>query len=193
MAHIHSTARRTKRFYGDLTVAVLSLLAGAGAITLAGMLGGGPTAARALLRMPGVSVRVIRRTLRRLRRIEYIGMAERNGEVIVTITERGRQRVLRANLDNLKLRKPRRWNRMWHVVIFDIPEGYSSNRDALRKKLRSLTFFKLQQSVYVTPYPCHDELDLLNEVFETRPFVHCLETRSLGVFENRARRYFQLH
>lgn len=52
------------------------------------------------------------------------------------------------------------WDGKWRIVIFDISENERIIRDALRFKLISLGFGKLQESVYITP------LDVLGDLKE---------------------------
>ena len=48
---------------------------------------------------------------------------------------------------------------------FDIPERFKKQGEALRNKLRELGFAKLQESVFIYPYECEDEINFIVEVF----------------------------
>jgi len=64
------------------------------------------------------------------------------------------------------LEKPKRWDRKWRVVIFDIGEKQRRIRDQLRITLNKIGFVKLQKSVWVYPYDCEDFMMLLKANFE---------------------------
>ncbi len=91
--------------------------------------------------------------------------------ITMVLTEKGEKQVLRFDIDEIKIKKPAKWNGQWTVVFFDIPETKRSARDALRDKLKEIGFFELQKSTFIYPYPCADELNFIIEFFEVRPYV----------------------
>ncbi len=94
-----------------------------------------------------------------------------DGEVKITLTKQGERKVLAYQLDEMKLKKPQRWDKRWRLIMFDIPSGNKQARDAFRRKLRNLEFYPLQKSVYLTPYPCENEIDFLASIFNVRRHI----------------------
>lgn len=108
----------------------------------------------------------IRRTLKRLKKQRYISVTEDDeGNVTVKITKHGITRALSYKLESMKLQKPKKWDGKWRVVAFDIPEKYKGLRDIFRMRLGQLGLYQLQESVYVSPYPCFDEVEFLRELY----------------------------
>ncbi len=103
------------------------------------------------------------------RLVEYHEHAD--GSISIVLTEEGKNRALKFNVDSLAIPKPVIWDRRWRLVFFDVPEKKRRGRDALRLKLRELGFYEWQKSVFVHPYPCRDQIDFIVEFFELRPFV----------------------
>lgn len=101
-----------------------------------------------------------------------------DGTVYIVLTKEGKKKALEYKLDELKIKKPDKWDKKWRVVIFDIPEKKKKAREALRSKLKELGFKELQKSVFIHPYPCEDEIDFINEVFEIRYYVRLLLVKS---------------
>ncbi|TSD02169.1 MAG: phenylacetic acid degradation operon negative regulatory protein [Parcubacteria group bacterium Athens0714_24] len=97
-----------------------------------------------------------------------------DGTVQIVLTKDGKQRALKYQIDEIKIKKPEKWDKKWRMVIFDIPEKNKKAREALRIKLKELGFKELQKSVFVHPYSCEDEIDFIVEVFEIRPYVRLL-------------------
>ncbi|MBI4059665.1 CRISPR-associated endonuclease Cas2 [Candidatus Giovannonibacteria bacterium] len=95
----------------------------------------------------------------------------------VLLTQPGRARALRYQFQNLELQKPKRWDKKWRLVLFDIPEAKKKIRDALRRKLKDLGFHEFQKSVFVCPYPCRDEINFVINFFDIADHVWYLETR----------------
>lgn len=94
-----------------------------------------------------------------------------DGRIEMTITRRGKNAMLNFRFDEMQLKKSRKWDRRWRLVMFDIPHSQKNARDALRGKLKNLGFYQLQKSVFITPHPCEDEIDFLGEVFEVRRHI----------------------
>lgn len=94
-------------------------------------------------------------------KIEYLD----DGRVRVKITKKGFVRALTYEIESMSLNKPKIWDGKWRVVIFDIPQKYGRVRDLFRMRLRQLGLYQLQESVYVSPYPCFNEVEFLRELY----------------------------
>ena len=95
-----------------------------------------------------------------LLKIEYRGK-----QIYVSLTKEGRKKAGKYQIDDLKIKKPWRWDKKWRVLIFDVKEEYKDKREALRGKLKDLGLFQLQDSVWVCPYGFQKEIDILREFF----------------------------
>lgn len=104
-----------------------------------------------------------------------------DGSITMVLTERGKMFTLRYDIDKLKLPKLKKWDGLWRVVLFDIPEFKKRARDALSFKLKQLEFYPLQKSVFVYPYDCKKEVDFLIEFFELRPYVRFLVAKETDI------------
>jgi len=65
----------------------------------------------------------------------------------------------------LQIKKPKHWDHKWWIVIFDIAHTNRIKREALRGLLKRLDFYQLQKSVWVCPYDCRDEVEVLKDFF----------------------------
>jgi len=102
-----------------------------------------------------------------------------NGMCKVTLTEKGKRKIIAFNVDNLAIKKPNSWDKKWRMVIFDIPESKKKARNALRQKLRDMDFYCWQKSVFVHPYNCLEEVEFLAELFQVRPYVRFFEASKI--------------
>ncbi len=80
---------------------------------------------------------------------------------VLQLTERGKKMLDRAILFSKQNNHPPRWDKKWRVIIFDIPERKKFIREKLRSTLMSIGFIKLQNSVWIYPYPCEKLVSLL--------------------------------
>ena len=89
---------------------------------------------------------------------------EGRGVVKITLTKNGREKILRYQIDEIKIKKPARWDGQWRLIMFDIPHYKRIARDAFRTKLKNLEFYPIQKSVFITPYPCENEIDFIASI-----------------------------
>lgn len=121
---------------------------------------------------------------KRLEKQKLVNLEEKDGELWVTFRKKGKELLLKYKLDELEIAKPKRWDKKWRIVIFDIPEKKRLARDVLREKLKELGFYRLQRSVFVHPYDCEREIELIKKVYEVEPFVRFIVADSI---DNQAR------
>lgn len=99
-----------------------------------------------------------------------------NGEIKVTITKKGAQVVRRIDIETMTLPRQDRWDSVWRVVIFDIPNTKHKNRSAFTQQMKHMGFQLMQKSVWAYPYPCHEEIMILRKFYEIERYVTYLET-----------------
>ncbi len=95
----------------------------------------------------------------------------RDGTTTLILSENGKQKALRFNIDNLEIKKPLKWDGKWRIVMFDIPEKLKRLRDSLRLHFQEIGLIELQKSVLVYPYPCNDEIEFILELYNARKHV----------------------
>ena len=115
---------------------------------------------------------ILQSTIKRLEKQSLISWGEIDGETRLTLTDGGKKKVLQFKMDNIQILKPKKWDGLWRVVVFDIPEAKSKARRIFRKKLKELEFKQLQKSVFVSRYHCKDEVDFLRHILEISRYVH---------------------
>jgi len=129
--------------------------------------------------------------LRSKNRIQII--KENNSGIEIEITKVGKKHLRKIDFDNLSLIKPNVWDKKWRMVIFDIPEKKKKAREALRQKLKDLNMVKLQDSIWVTPYPCEDEIAFIKSIFNLSDhWLDIIVSDNAGVQEYRLRKLFNL-
>lgn len=104
-------------------------------------------------------------TFYRLKKEGCIRIRKANKQIYISLTEKGKKKAGWLQIDSLKIKKPKKWDKKWRVVIFDIVELKKFHREAFRGKLKELGFQPLQKSVWVYPFDCRDEINLLRNFF----------------------------
>ena len=84
----------------------------------------------------------------------------------LTLTEKGQIKLDLLEMKDWKIEKPKKWDKRWRMLIFDIPEKIKFLRDKIRYTLSSIGFLRLQDSVWIYPYDCEDLITLLKVDFK---------------------------
>ena len=123
---------------------------------------------------------ILRATIKRLERQKLVSWAEKNNETRLILTDKGKKKVLQYNIDGLKVNDTKKWDGLWRVVVFDIPEGKRLVRNQFREKLKQMGLVPLQRSVFICRFSCKDEIDFLTHAFEIHPFVHYIVAKEVS-------------
>jgi len=84
---------------------------------------------------------------------------------VVRLTPKGKTLLAQYELSSVIIKKPKKWDGKYRIIIFDIKEKRRRTRDMLRVWLVHLGFVRLQQSVWVHPYECQEIITLLKAYF----------------------------
>lgn len=153
---------------------VLGLIGTIGVVSLALVSPGGAMVAKAVLNeerrreqneWKQFNPYFLKRTLKRLQAEKYVEIKESNGQQVIVLTKNGKRRILKYALDQLTISKPRRWDGKWRIILYDIQEPRKELRDIFRSALQSLGFFRLQESAWLYPYPCEEQISFLREYY----------------------------
>jgi len=120
------------------------------------------------------SAKQISKEVRNLKRSDLIKkiVKTKSGEYKIELTEKGKLKAIEYNfLRKLKI-KDKKWDGKWRMLIFDVPERLRSGRNALRWKIKKLGFHELQKSVFVIPFECKKEIDLVANYFDLKLYIY---------------------
>ena len=95
---------------------------------------------------------------------------EKDGSVSLLLSEKGKQKILNYEIDEMKIKRER-WDGKWRIVMFDIPEEQKKERDAFRFRLKKLEFREMQKSVFVHPFECRNEIEFFVEFYNIKAYV----------------------
>ena len=107
----------------------------------------------------------LRRTVRRMQKEKLVKIIEREGEQVVELTKQGKRRIIKYSLDTLSIKKPSSWDGRWRLVLYDVPHRRKALRDIFRQALKGLGVYQLQESVWLYPHPCEQQITFLREFY----------------------------
>ena len=173
------------RPYGEITKRILLLVGVAGVIVIAAAAPGALLAAKLFeqnqRRFPKqYKKQEAARAMQRLQKTRLLAIKQRNGKFVVELTKEGKQKfkelqLKESQLGKLRITKPTHWDGKWRILVFDIPDkSHKRVRDVLRGKLKEWEFYPLQKSVWVCPWPCENEIQLMVELYEISRYVNVI-------------------
>ncbi len=110
---------------------------------------------------PTLSKEYFKTAINRLANSGYLKLVRQNGVLFLEITKQGEIKTL---MHQAVLQRPKNWDGKWRVIIFDIPENSRNTRAQLRYLLKRNDFYKLQASVFISPYSLNRQaIDYLKE------------------------------
>ena len=115
-------------------------------------------------------------TLYLLKKRKIINIKKSGNETVIELTEKGKNKKLQYDLNNLIIPKLEKWDEKWRFLMFDIPEFKKSARETLRKRLKKLGFFQFQKSVWIHPYECQNEISFLAEYLNISQYLTLITT-----------------
>ena len=124
---------------------------------------------------------MLRKKFKKLEDEGMIGISEKDGKTKITLTKEGKEKILEYQVDKMKMKKQKKWDKKWRFVMFDIPEKKRLARDVFRKKLKELEFKKIKTSVWANKYPCSKEVDFLVQLYNIKPYVDLVEGKLIDL------------
>ena len=135
---------------------------------------------------------LIHDAIKRLNKKRLIELTQKNDNLYIEITKNGQKLVKSFDYDDLVLLQLKRWDKKWRLVVFDIPEKKKKERRAFSMKLKNLGFYPLQESVFIYPYDCQDEIDFVCEFLSISQYVNYCLVETLDKKEGELRKFFNL-
>lgn len=105
--------------------------------------------------------RRISQTLANLERVGLVTVSGAWGKRSVVLTQKGKEVAEEVEFGEYQIPEQAFWDGKWRVLMFDIVEKRRAVRDRLRHMLENTGFVRLQDSVWVYPYPCDEFVALL--------------------------------
>lgn len=178
--------------YATATKVALAMLLFAGFLTITAMAPNVFSAFGKRKRFRRYSDKQIKTALYSLKRkglVEFI--KESNDDVTIKLNYAKKEKIKKFSFEMLSIYKPKKWDKKWHVVIFDVPVKFNKARQAMTLKLKKLGFYQLQKSVWVYPFPCEDEVLFVAAIFNIEKFVDILLVEKM-FNDHRLRNFFGL-
>jgi DNA-binding transcriptional regulator PaaX len=153
--------KERSRKIGPVAGAILVSIAVVGTVTVAALFPGVALIAAPFLKKKKYSHK--QAVQKNLKSLIHAGLIKESinaqGEVHLELTKKGKWETFlwHSSHDEQKTE----WDKVWRIVVFDVPQSKNKLRAELRRAMRLFGFKMIQQSVWVYPYACDDFISLL--------------------------------
>ncbi len=133
----------------------------------------------------------VRRVLENLEKKQILYIEEKKDNVYVYLKDKNHPKIVEYSIKSLldlKMKKEK-WDGKWFMVFFDVPEIQRIKRDYLRKFLKKIGFYQYQESVYIFPYECEKEVNLIKKIVEGAKYMKYIIAEKIED-EEKIRRFF---
>lgn len=119
------------------------------------------------------------RTLKSLENKKFIKFWTKNGQGKLELTKEGRIHLAGLQVKSIKLPHKTRWDGLWRIVSFDIPEKLKINRQRFTRSLNFAGMYNFEKSVFVYPHECREQIFKIAELYEVKKYVRYIVARSV--------------
>ena len=102
-------------------------------------------------------------------RNKYVRIHKAKKGVAFELTKRGWRVATRVRLKKSLLKpveRPKKWDGLWRIILFDIATEDRTKRNGFRGLIQRLGAVMLQKSVWIYPFDCTEQVNMLKEFFE---------------------------
>lgn len=164
---------------GELAILILKCLLAVGGIAIVLSLPGIAPALAMFIPKNKYEKNRINGAVKRLEYNKFVEIEKHGSKKRIIVTGKGKRYAKEIILDEITIEKPKKWDGLWRVVIFDIPEPKRYARNALNRKLKELEFYPLQKSTFIFPYKCSEAVHFIRKYFDVEKYVSFLVVKEI--------------
>ncbi|MBP7770813.1 MAG: CRISPR-associated endonuclease Cas2 [Candidatus Pacebacteria bacterium] len=179
MAKTALKTKRAQQVKGLVTKTALGLLLVGGGIVALAMAPGLAMALKLVDPNPRKAIAKIERALKNLAKDGDVEVSYKGKERRYRITPTGAQKLAQLEFKDYQPTRFTRWDGKFRIICFDIPETDKYTRTLFQTKLSDLGFYRLQYSVFVTPYNCKELIVLADKAFGLRNWVRVIVAEAI--------------
>lgn len=119
----------------------------------------------------------IKQALKQLEAKKVISRRIVKGRERYVVTKYGKDRIDKYLMADLNIPREQQWDGRWRILMFDIPEknkGGRIRRD-VSAQIKIIGMHQLQNSVFISPWPCYEQLNLIANYFKVKKYFVYIE------------------
>lgn len=127
-----------------------------------------------------------------LRYCKYNQLILQSNNGLLSVTDKAKKRLAKFEIEHIIVTKPKKWDKKWRLVAFELPEKHKTQRDAFAKKLKHLGFKNLQDGVWILPYACQSQIKQISEFYKIENYVTYAEVSYISSQDSQLKLFAKL-
>lgn len=107
----------------------------------------------------------------------------------IHLTKRGKELLKLIEISEIKIEPPKKWDKLWRLVSYDVPKTKNKERDWFRHQLTNLDFTNIQDSLWAFPYDCEQEISVIAQTLGISPHVVLMQAKTIPDEKKILKRY----
>jgi len=177
---------------GELAKAILLLAVAGGVVATVLVLPGMGIIFKLLKPRTTYERKRIFQAVKRMENNELLIRQIKNGVEKLVLTPKGHTRLTEYRMDDLKISEVKKWDGKWRILMFDIPEVKSKVRREVSFKIKDIGMKAIQDSVFVSPFPCWEQLEIISQHYFVKKYFIYFEADTYEGVDNLLQ-YFKLN
>ncbi|OGL36692.1 hypothetical protein A3A68_02550 [Candidatus Saccharibacteria bacterium RIFCSPLOWO2_01_FULL_48_13] len=131
------------------------------------------------------------RVLYELKRQKLVSVDHQEGGYRFKLTKNGAKRLAQLELDNINIPSPKKWDKKWRIISFDIPVQSTPQRAVLVHHLSKYDFLMLQRSTWAHYAPCFKQIQQITDYYGLTNYCAFIEVSEIDrSSQKRLRQHF---
>lgn len=89
----------------------------------------------------------------------------------IKLTKKGKELQKQSEIGKIEISQPKKWDRVWRLISYDIPEKKKRERVWFQRSLKQLDFYKIHESLWVYPFKCEEEVAVIADYLGVNKYV----------------------
>jgi len=119
------------------------------------------------------------KTLQSLEKRKFIRFWVKDGKEKLELTKEGRLYFVNIKVKSIRLPMGIKWDGLWRVVTFDIPEKLKANRRRFSRTLDFAGMYNIEKSIFVYPHECKKHIFEIADLYEVRKYIRFMVVNSI--------------
>lgn len=100
------------------------------------------------------------------------------GDEEIKLTSKGKKLLAELSLPVPEF-NPKKWDKKWRVITYDIPEVQKKGRNALHHLLKNWDCIEIQKSVFISPFDCMQEIAIATKEYNLNRYIFYFVTSNI--------------
>ena len=112
-----------------------------------------------------------KRVLKSLEKRKFVKFWFKNKKGKMELTAQGKIYFAGLKVKKIKLPTGKKWDSLWRIVTFDIPEKLKINRKRFTRALNFAGMYNMEKSIFIYPHECKEQVFKIAELYEISKYV----------------------